>query len=117
MIARDEAAQTSISVTEGRPSTTGTRTACRPRTTYTACVRSSMKEPRSNFSTLSRSSSTMRTAVRSFWRRPAGWPLANFTRPVTWFCRTSGEIAVTVPGTWRPSTVMSACMPGFMSPA
>ena len=39
-----------------------------------ACVASSMNEPRSNFSTSSRSSSTMRTEARSFWRRPAGWP-------------------------------------------
>src|SRR6516165_947100 len=107
----------SISVTEAAPSTTGTRTACAPRTTYRARVTSSMNELRSNFRTPSRSSITMRTAVRSFCRRPGGCPPPNFTRPVTWFWRTSGEIAVTVPGTVRPSTVTSACMPGLMSRA
>ena len=43
------------------------------------------------------------TEPRWLWRSPAGCSPANFTRPVTWPERTSGEMAVTSPLCSRPS--------------
>ena len=62
-------------------------------------------------STSLRSSSTMRTEARWFWRRPCGCSLEpHAARHLA--LRTSGEMPATVPMSLRPSSVTSAFMPG-----